>query len=83
MTTSEGKHGEHVVQFDEDAEVIENENCVEERHATLVGETEKRCFLETVHPRKQNRINSVKLICTPTKSRQSQQRILDTQKQIS
>ena len=83
MTTSEGEHGEHVVQFDEDAEVIEHENCVEERHATLFGENEKRCFVETVHPRKLSRRNSVKLICTPTKSRPSQQRISDTQKQIS
>ena len=44
LIISDSKHGEHVVQFDEDAEVIEHENFVEERHATLCGETENGAF---------------------------------------
>ena len=83
LALSDTKHVVYVVEFEEGVEEREYENLVEDRHTAPIMESEKRCLLQIVASTKQYRGNSVILICTTTKSTQSQQRISDTQKQIN
>ncbi len=80
LAISDSKNFVHVVEFEEGVEEIEHENLVEERHTASFREGEIRCCLQIVQLGKLFRRNSIKLMGTPTKSTQLQQRISDTQK---